>query len=128
MDTIPADDNTKIYITVLTAKDLVELKEDNGEEFNKEDYYSDPSKYKSKFKNYYDKITFLVNCMYWEAKFPRVIIEDELCDAVGTKFLGFTDISADYEGSIEVTREFSDIEEPFNLYSRETRKLKNKIS
>lgn len=44
------------------------------------------------------------------------------------KFMGFTDISADYEGSIEITREFSDIENPFNLYCPKTRKLKNKIS
>ena len=128
LDTIDQDDNTKIYITVLTQKDLVELKDETGADFDKEHYYSNPSLYKSKFKNYYEKITFLINCMYWEAKFPRVIIEDELCEAISTKFLGFTDISADYEGSIEITRDFSNIEEPFNLYSRKDRKLKNKIS
>lgn len=44
------------------------------------------------------------------------------------KFLGFTDISADYEGSIEITRRFSDIEQPLHLYSKKTRKLKLKLN
>jgi alpha-aminoadipic semialdehyde synthase len=128
LDDIPKDDNTKIYITVLTQKDLVELKVDNGKEFDKEHYYANPFEYKSKFHQYYKKITFLVNCMYWEAKYPRVIIEEELCEQTDMKFLGFTDISADYEGSIEITREFSEIEDPFNLYCPKTQKLKSKIS
>jgi alpha-aminoadipic semialdehyde synthase len=130
LDEIPKDDNTKIYITVLTQKDLVELKEggEESKEFDKEHYYAHPFEYKSKFHQYYSKITFLVNCMYWEAKFPRVIIEEELIEQKDMKFLGFTDISADYEGSIEVTREFSEIENPFNLYCPKTQKLKSKIS
>lgn len=128
LDTIPKDDNTKIYITVLTQKDLVERKDGEVGEFDKKHYYENPSKYRSKFHNYYDKISFLINCMYWEAKFPRVIIEDELCEQENMKLMGFTDISADFEGSIEITRRFSDIEEPFHLYSPKTRKLKMKIS
>lgn len=128
LDTIPQEENWKIYITVLTQEHLVERKD--GETFDKAHYYANPDMYRSKFKEYYSKITFLVNCMYWEAKFPKVIIEDELWEAAASgdmKFLGFTDISADYEGSIEITRKFSDIEDPFELYSPKTRKLKNKI-
>lgn len=78
LDTIPSDDYTKIYITVLTQKDLVELKDGSTGEFDKEHYYANPSLYKSKFKDFYNKISFLIQCMYWEAKYPRVIIEDEL--------------------------------------------------
>lgn len=128
LDSIPQDDNTKIYITVLTQKDLVERKDGEVGEFDKQHYYENPDMYKSKFHIYYDKITFLVNCMYWEAKFPRVIIEDEICAQEKMKFMGFTDISADYEGSIEITRKFSDIEEPFELYCPKSQKIKNKIS
>ena len=130
LDNIPKDDNTKIYIVVLTAKDLVEPIDESlkDKDFDKQHYYDNPSLYKSKFHNYYDKITFLVNCMYWESKFPRNIIEEELCAQKDMKFLGFTDISADYEGSIQVTREFSNIEDPFNLYCPKTRTLKSQIN
>mmetsp|Transcript_22071 Transcript_22071/g.21840 ORF Transcript_22071/g.21840 Transcript_22071/m.21840 type:complete len:238 (-) Transcript_22071:517-1230(-) len=128
LDSVPADDNTKIYITVLREKDLAERIEPNGEEFDVRHYYDNPSEYKPKFKKYYDQISFLVNCQYWDAKYVRNIYEKDLCEAIGTKFMGFTDISADYEGSIEVTREFSNIEDPFNLYCRKTQKLKSRIS
>lgn len=70
----------------------------------------------------------MVNCQYWDAKFPRNIIEDELWAQENMKFLGFTDISADREGSVEITRQFNDIEHPFNLYSTKTRKIKEKIT
>jgi alanine dehydrogenase len=97
--------------------------------FDKYDYYSHPELYESKFYEYYDKISFLINCMYWEPKFPRVIIEDEICSAAKSmKFMGFTDISADYEGSIELTRHFLHIEDPYHLYNTQTRKYKPRIS
>ena len=128
LDSIPKDDNTKIYITVLEHKDLAELKSGEKGEFDKYHYYENPSLYKSKFHTYYNKITFLVNCQYWDAKFPRNIIEDELWAQENMKFLGFTDISADREGSIEITRQFNDIENPFNLYWPKTRKIKQKIT
>lgn len=68
--------------------------------------------------------------MYWEQKFPRVVAEAELKEAATADdfiFKGFTDISADYEGSIEMTRYFNKIEDPFMLYSPSTKKYKFKI-
>lgn len=78
LDSIPQDENHKIFITVMTQEHLVEKKEDDGSPFDKDHYYKNPSEYKSKFHQYYNKISFLINCMYWEAKYPRVIIEDEI--------------------------------------------------
>lgn len=64
----------------MTQKDLVELNEPDEEhkEFDKKHYYENPSMYKSKFHTYYNKISFLINCQYWEGKYPRNIIENEL--------------------------------------------------
>jgi len=42
--------------------------------------------------------------------------------------MGVTDISADYEGSIEFTSRFTSIEEPFLLYDSVTHEFKEKIS
>lgn len=44
------------------------------------------------------------------------------------KFLGFTDIAADISGSIEITRQFNNIEHPFSLYSPKTRTIKEKFT
>lgn len=40
------------------------------------------------------------------------------------KLIGITDISADYEGSCEITRQFLTIEDPYRLYDIKTKKHK----
>lgn len=65
-------------------------------------------------------MTWLVNGIYWEAKYPRVLSKKDLREAVQAgknKLMGVTDISADYEGSVEFTSHFTSIEEPFLLYN-----------
>lgn len=42
--------------------------------------------------------------------------------------MGLTDVSADYEGSIEFTSRFTSIEEPFLLYNPISMSFKEKIS
>ena len=76
-------------------------------------------------------VTWLVNGIYWEAKYPRVITKDDLREAVqaGTnKLMGVTDISADFEGSVGFTSHFTSIEEPFLLYNTVTGDFKMKIN
>ena len=73
----------------------------------------------------------MVNGIYWEAKYPRVLSRSDLKKATlaGTsRLLGLTDISADYEGSIEFTSRFTSIEEPFLLYDPVNISFKEKIS
>tara|TARA_B110000285_G_C15087598_1_gene597098 strand:- start:646 stop:813 length:168 start_codon:yes stop_codon:yes gene_type:complete len=55
----------------------------------------------------------LINGVYWEPRFPRVLTKKELSTAIteGTnRLMGVCDISADYEGSIEFTERFTNIE------------------
>lgn len=84
------------------------------EPFNKQHYYAHPGQYVSKFaEEYLEHIHFLVNGVYWESKFPRIISINEIRDAVldgKSKLLGVSDISADYMGSIEFTSRFTSIE------------------
>mmetsp|Transcript_40997 Transcript_40997/g.53719 ORF Transcript_40997/g.53719 Transcript_40997/m.53719 type:complete len:119 (+) Transcript_40997:1096-1452(+) len=42
--------------------------------------------------------------------------------------MGVTDISADYEGSVEFTSHFTSIEEPFMLYNAVTEEFRDKIN
>jgi alpha-aminoadipic semialdehyde synthase len=75
--------------------------------------------YESKFFEFLPYVNWLVNGIYWEAKYPRVLTCDQLKNAVedGTnKLMGVCDISADYEGSIEFTKRFTSIEEPFLVW------------
>jgi hypothetical protein len=74
--------NKSIIISQFTAKDLVRLKEDGDEDiFDKAHYYKNPHLYESKFYEFLPMISFLINGIYWEPKFPRVLTSSELNQA-----------------------------------------------
>jgi alpha-aminoadipic semialdehyde synthase len=122
-------DNKRIVITQFSAEHLVRHKE--GKPFNKQHYYEHPDEYESKFcQDYLEHVHFLINGIYWDKKFPRVISIDELRDAKlagKSKLLGVCDISADANGSIEFTSRFTSIEHPFLLYDAITEEFSEKM-
>ena len=90
-----------------------------GKPFDKKEYYSNPENFEGQFEQYLDCVTWLVEGIYWEPKYPRVLSKAMLKKAIeaGTnKLMGVTDISADECGSIEFTSRFTSIEAPFLLY------------
>ena len=107
---------------------MYELKDQQGssQEFDKAHFYANPHLYRSIFaEQYLNDITFLVHGIYYEAKYPRILTNNELkkaqlaVDVSGKRtcqLMGVCDISADYEGSLELTRRFNSIEEPFLLF------------
>jgi len=102
----------------------------DGQPFVKSEYYANPENFEGYFEEYLDCVSFLVNDIYWEAKYPRLITKKGLKAAVESgksRFMGVTDISADYEGSIEFTSQFTSIEEPFLLYNPIKQNFKEKI-
>ncbi len=95
------------------------MRHKEAQEFSKADYYAHPNNYESKFYEYLPYVNFLINGIYWEAKYPRVLTIDELREAQQekrNKLMGVCDISADFQGSIEFTSRFTTVEEPFLLY------------
>mmetsp|Transcript_27728 Transcript_27728/g.26769 ORF Transcript_27728/g.26769 Transcript_27728/m.26769 type:complete len:418 (+) Transcript_27728:458-1711(+) len=126
---LEAVDRKKVVIAQFTSQHLVRHSE--GKPFNKQDYYTNSSKYESKFREYLPYVHFLVHGIYWEAKYPRVLTIDELREATQakkSKLLGICDISADYMGSIEFTSRFTSIEDPFLLYDAVKAQFYEKIS
>lgn len=73
-------DNKKIIISQFTSKHLVKHKE--GKPFDKADYYAHPNRYEAKFVEYLPYVHWIINGIYWEAKFARVLGIDEFRDAV----------------------------------------------
>lgn len=62
------------------TQDLVKHKD--GKPYNKTEYRNMPSEYTDSFKDYLDCVSWLVNGIYWEAKYPRVLSKDSFKDAV----------------------------------------------
>jgi alpha-aminoadipic semialdehyde synthase len=122
----------KIVICVYAAKDLVRLKEPvEGQPFDKAHYYKNPNLYQSKFFEHLPYVQWLVNGIYWEPKYPRVLNNLELKNAVeegNCRLMGVCDISADYNGSIEFTSKFTSIEEPFLVWDAKNMSFRDKIA
>ncbi|NQV29903.1 MAG: hypothetical protein HQ508_03355 [Candidatus Marinimicrobia bacterium] len=74
-----------------------------SDNFELQDYFDHPEKYQSKFNNYLDKLNILVNCIYWDTPYPRLITLDEIKEHYRAKpslsIVG--DITCDINGAIQ---------------------------
>ena len=112
-----------IYKVVFKEEHLVEPKDESAE-FDLHEYYNSPEKYKSSFEKYIPYIDMLINCVYWDARYPRLVTKDylEKAFAAGTpKLKVIGDISCDVHGSVECTEKGTYIEDPVFVYHPETR-------
>lgn len=121
-----------IYKVVFKQEHIATHKE--GKPFDKQDYYNNPVNYTSIFEPYLTGLTVLMNCMYWEPRFPRLVTKDSvarlfsekspLADSgiLHPKLTVIGDITCDPDGSIEITHKGTEIDDPLFVYDPETGK------
>ncbi|KAI3839886.1 hypothetical protein MKX03_025151 [Papaver bracteatum] len=108
----------RVYGCVVTCQDMVEPK-DPTRTFDKADYYAHAEHYNPIF---HGKIapyaSVIVNCMYWEKRFPRLLSIKQLQELTksGCPLIGVADITCDIGGSIEFINQTTQIETPFFRY------------
>ena len=93
---------------------------DPNKEFDLQDYYTNPHLYKSVFEKYVPHLSMLINCMYWDARFPKLITKDylkKMYSKGNPKLIVIGDITCDVNGSIESTVESTAIEKPIYVYN-----------
>jgi len=113
-----------IYKVVFKEWDLSQPK-DEIKEFDLGDYYSHPERYKSVFEQYIPHLTMLMNCMYWNERYPRIVTKDyleKLFSGGRPKLTVIGDVTCDRDGSIECTHKGTEIEDPVFVYDPFTRK------
>jgi len=105
----------RVYITIIESHHMYVRKD--GENFEKGDFYKNPTSYKSVFaEKYIPVLSILYHCMLWDPKQPRIITLDEAHDlSLEGRFrlLGISDITCDVNGSIELLKKCTSIENPF---------------
>lgn len=116
-------DNKLIYKVVFKESDLsTPLEKDK--EFQLQEYYNHPELYKNQFEKYVPHLTILMNCMYWNDKYPVIVSKDYL-ETLFTggvpKLLVIGDVTCDPDGSIECTHKGTEIEDPVFVYNPITR-------
>lgn len=107
-----------VYKVIFKEEDLVE--HIHGEPFDLHDYYSNPQDYRSVFEKYVPHLSMLINCIYWDKRYPRLITKDYLNALYShaeprIKVIG--DISCDVEGSVECTLKPTEIDDPIFVYN-----------
>ncbi|HOY32062.1 MAG TPA: bifunctional lysine ketoglutarate reductase /saccharopine dehydrogenase family protein [Bacteroidales bacterium] len=110
--------NNLIYKVVFREEDIYEHKE--GKDFDLQDLYAYPGDYKSKFEQYIPHLSALMNCMYWDARYPRIITKEYLRKIFSKgqpKLTIIGDITCDPDGSIECTHDGTHIEDPIFVYN-----------
>lgn len=113
-----------IYKTVFKEEHL-SIPLDDSKKFDLQEYYDHPERFESQFEPYISKMTILMNCMYWNDSYPRIVTKDyleELFNSGQPKLTVIGDVTCDPDGSIEALHKGTEIEDPVFVYNPFTRK------
>ena len=116
-------DRHHVYKVVFKEKDMVKPKQADTA-FELQDYYTHPEKYEANMEAYLPYLSVLVNCIYWESRYPRVLTNAFLKKIYANgnppvlKTVG--DISCDIEGAIECTVDSTKPDKPAYVYDPST--------
>jgi len=122
-----------VYKVVFKEEHMAELIDNprNGENagFKLQDYYYHPEKYHGTFARYVPHLTVLMNCIYWDERYPRLVTKEQLRTLYSATqpstarhngghptFRVVGDISCDYDGAIEATLHSTDSGDPTFVY------------
>ncbi len=110
-----------VYKVVFKEEDMVQPNNPKGE-FELQDYYHHPEKYHSVMGQYLPDLTLLMNCIYWDKRYPRLITKQYVkeCSQTNNRLRVIGDISVDINGSIEFTEKSTTPDKPVFTYNPQT--------
>jgi alpha-aminoadipic semialdehyde synthase len=97
---------------------------EEGKPFDLEEYYQHPERFEDQFEQYIPHLSVLMNCMYWDDRYPRIVTKDyleKLYTQGKPKLTVIGDVTCDPDGSIECTHKGTEIEDPVFVYNPFTR-------
>jgi alpha-aminoadipic semialdehyde synthase len=94
---------------------------DGSAKFELLDYYKHPEKYTPIFEDYLINLSLLVNAVYWDEKYPRIVSKKFLKENFHKMRLQLIqDISCDINGGVEITFKATEPDVPGYVYNPET--------
>lgn len=106
-----------IYKVVFKEIDIVKTK-NSFNEFDLFDYFNHPENYSADFEKYLDKVDVLINAIYWDEPYPRILTKELVkkhADKLKIKLVN--DISCDINGAIEFTEKVMEPDLPCYVYN-----------
>ncbi len=121
-----APDPRVCYKVVFREEDMVEPTAP-GAAFGLHDYYQYPEKYRAKFYPHVRHLTALVNCIYWEPKYPRLLTLPQLRELWSSRprLRVIGDITCDIDGSVECTVKATEPGDPVYVYEPQTGQVRD---
>jgi alanine dehydrogenase len=111
-----------IYAATFREEHLVEPSS-GAERFDLQGYYAYPDRYRGVFERCVPGLTAVVNAIYWDPRYPRLITKAylrELFGACRPKLRVIGDVSCDIEGSMECTVRTTRPDDPVFVYDPAT--------
>lgn len=109
---------------VLFKEEHIVAPNDPAAHFDLSDYYQHPEKYHSTFDRYPPHLTVLMNSNYWDARYPRLLTKEYVRAMYSApqppRLRVIGDASCDIEGSIEITVQATEPDNPVYVYDPET--------
>jgi len=128
LGSLPRNKNV-VYGSIVEAEHMVQSI--GQKPFARKEYYAHPEQFTPRFHtDFAPHVTCLVNCMYWDPQYPRLLTKQNLRDlhaasaapgarGVNNTLLAVADITCDINGSVESLTKSTNIEQPFFLYDAE---------
>ncbi len=107
-----------IYKVVFKEKDMVEPIS-SEKKFDLQEYYNTPELYRPVFQKYVSYLSILMNCIFWNKKYPRLLTKEFLKENYtnNMKLQIVDDISVDIKGAIEFTEKVTTPDNPVFTYN-----------
>lgn len=102
-----------VYKVVFKEEHMV--RRTDGGDFRLQEYYDHPDRYEGCFDEHLDRLSVLVNCIYWEEQYPRLMTLEKTRSMwtdgpPRLKVVG--DISCDIDGSVAPTVRATTVDKP----------------
>jgi alpha-aminoadipic semialdehyde synthase len=112
-----------VYIVQCRKPDMYTKTSDYGT-FDLDEFTAHPERYSSKFLEYVPHASLIINGIYWESKYPRMLTKEYIKKLFGRgknptlRVIG--DITCDIGGSVEITVKSTTDKDPVYVYSPST--------
>ena len=117
-----APDSKTCYKVVFHEEHLAE-RTDAAHPFDLSEYYLHPELYRACFFPHVEHLTILVNCIYWEPKYPCLITHEQFRQLYATdqpRLRAIGDITCDIDGSLACTTHATTPDNPVYVYDSAT--------
>ncbi len=117
--------NNIVYKVIFREEDMYERCD--GEPFDLHDYFANPQEYRSIFEKYIPHLSMLINCIYWDKRYPKLLTKEflkKMYEKGIPKLSVIGDISCDVGGSMECNLKSTEIEDPIYVYDPVTETIR----